>query len=220
MWTSDSSFACRSSSGFFSSGAIIASTSGSAGSISRALSYSAPIVLSISSSSVVSGSTVVMLNSLQLGKVALSQKSFLGASSCQSSSWFSDSLILCKSSAGSFFGLHVKISTSNVHGSLTTAFSYLSSFVSSSVGTNSPRSGSVSLTVIGVSFGAASYSQKLVIASSSAEVSSWVSASAVLGKAAMSSGNFLPLKVSLEMRSSLMSLAMSYDVVQPKMTYI
>jgi hypothetical protein len=36
----------------------------------------------------------------------------------------------------------------------------------------------------------------------------------------MSSGNFLPLKVSLEMRSSLMSLAMSYDVVQPKMTYI
>ncbi len=43
---------------------------------------------------------------------------------------------------------------------------------------------------------------------------------AVLGKAAMSSGNFLPSKVSLEMRSSLMSLAMSYDLVQPKMTDI
>jgi hypothetical protein len=97
-------------------------------------------------------------------------------------------------------------------------FSYGQPFISSAIATNAPRSGSASLTVIGGSFGAASYSQMINVGSTSVESSQWSSVSAILGKSAMGSGARLPLTVSLAIRRNLLTAAVSYDLAVPLIT--
>ena len=215
VWTSDSSFACRSTSGSSASRAVIASASGSGGSISRAVSYNAPAALANLSASADSGSMVVVVHAVQLGTVSQSQRIALGVSACEYSSWFSESMIVCKSSAGTSFSLLARVSSSNLRGSVSAVFSYVQSAVSSAIGTNSPRSGSSLLTVTGSSFGAASYSQMIAFGSTSVAASMWISVSAILGKVAMGSGTRLPLTVSLSIRQSILTAVVSYDFVVP-----
>jgi hypothetical protein len=138
---------------------------------------------------------VVVVHAVQLGTVSQSQRIALGVSACEYSSWFSESMIVCKSSAGTSFSMLARVSSSNLRGSVSAVFSYVQSAVSSAIGTNSPRSGSSLLTGTGSSFGAASYSQMIAFGSTSVAASIWISVSAILGKVAMGSGTRLPLTV-------------------------
>ncbi len=106
----------------------------------------------------------------------------------------------------------------NLRGSASGLLSYGQPFFSSAIATNAPRSGFASLTVNGGLFGAASYSQRIKVGSTSVDSSQWLSVSAILGKSAMGSGARLPLTVSLAIRRNFLTAAVSFDLAVPRTT--
>ena len=77
----------------------------------------------------------------------------VGRSGAESTEWVSDSLIVCKVSAGGEGSLSVVATSGLVSGSMTSGMSYDASGLSTSVVVNARSSGGLRTTVVGGGFG-------------------------------------------------------------------
>jgi len=107
VWRSDSGVVCRSASGGFPDGAVSVSSGRQRGSVSRVLSYNAPVVSSVGPSNSASsgGLSLTVVGRGGAGSSDISAAASVGVTGCAASVWRSDSGVVCRSSGGIGGGL-------------------------------------------------------------------------------------------------------------------
>jgi len=184
-WTASSSVSLKISRGaFVHMKDIVISTDSRFGSVSDALSFDVASVSSIGAVLVaLTGSISVTAVGANLGSFSISMKLVLDSSTCAISNWKSDSTIDCKVVRGAGHSLRALVSgaLNTPRPILTKSISYSSPAISS-LNSNAPKSGSVSLTVSGTGFASFGVCGKSRIHDSALEGSAWMSDSCMVVK--------------------------------------
>eukprot|EP00960_Hanusia_phi_P007382 210360-Hanusia_phi.AAC.1 len=181
-WESDSSVRCMTSSGVQSTGMIIVTLSENAGSLSSSFSYS---IRSASQTHVANfattGSSVVTLFGNQLLRVSPTTTIRISGTGSEYTTWDSEFSLTCSPSQSWKSSASVLVTSHAAVGSLTQVLSIDILSVVLPTSGNKVSSGSISLTLHGSGFGAASTSQAIAIGFLSAfDATMWISDTSVL----------------------------------------
>eukprot|EP00292_Cryptomonas_paramecium_P001669 CAMPEP_0113679554 /NCGR_PEP_ID=MMETSP0038_2-20120614/10723_1 /TAXON_ID=2898 /ORGANISM="Cryptomonas paramecium" /LENGTH=1045 /DNA_ID=CAMNT_0000597627 /DNA_START=986 /DNA_END=4119 /DNA_ORIENTATION=- /assembly_acc=CAM_ASM_000170 len=214
VWVSATSLACGMGSVGSGGGSVrVVVTSGVAvGSLSAVLSYDAGGVSStVTVNGVGSGSTFVTVSGGSFGVVSTSGQGRVGGSGAELSLWVSDTAMVLRTSSGAGGSVSVSVSVQGVAGSLTQGFSF-GAGVSGQTSINRARSGSSVVTVSGGSFGVVSTSGQGRVGGSGAELSLWVSDTAMVLRTSSGAGGSVSVSVSVQGVAGSLTQGFSHDV--------
>jgi len=148
------------------------------------------------------------------GTFSLSATSRLGATTCEASTWGSDSTVECRTAHGAMSTRRVTVTAGlGSVGSLTEAVSFDGPLLLSARFANRPATGRATVSVSGANLGAlASYSVSARVGATACEASSWVSATAVACRAPAGVAASMRLLLTVGARAGTATDALSYDV--------
>jgi len=185
--------------------------SGRVGNLSSAVQSDRVIVSSTSSfSPPTTGSVRFVLFGSGMGDTAVSIMASIAGSSCETSSWISDTAVGGKVSAGSSHSLSTRVSfvLSN-SATLSLAISFARPRVSS-IKETAPSSGAVYITVTGSMFSQNYATSWASVGGTAVEQSAWVSFSSLIGKVSAGQDSAQGLMISVGLLYSVSSLMHSY----------
>ena len=214
-WVSDTSV-----SGFVAQGGKISRKStitvgDNYGSMSTGLSYSSAVLsLPIMHNAHGSASLVLTLFGSAISLKHSTQAARLGESSCEMSTWLSQSSILCKSVQSVIKSRMTTISVGNVRGSLSNLISFAIPNICSPGTSNFAGTGSSRFTIYGASLGEKVVSNMCRQALTSCEASFWIGNTALVCKAANSLALSNHVRVTLGDVVGSMSSTVSVDIMQ------
>lgn len=139
----------------------------------------------------------------------------LGSSVSEAVAWISSSAVLCKFSSGSGLNFAAIASVGVQRSNATLSLSYALPGVSLLLVSNAARTGSTSLSVMGVRFGIVSVSQSVSFSGSSCESSRWISDSSANCKSLSGSRQAAVLLVTSALLRFSTAVTMSYDALLP-----
>ena len=140
-WISETSISCKFASGIGESHVFSLSVGSLVGSISEFFSYFSSSVSSISPPNLASsGLEGITTSGTYFGTSTYSISGRLGSSSIGSSSWISDTLVLCQSSAGVGNAFQVSVTAGTAYGTLFSAVSYNVPSITGAASTSQARS--------------------------------------------------------------------------------
>ena len=190
IWSSETSLFCKLAAGVRATGKWIVTAGISTSSLTEAQSFDRISFLNPTFPTVGSKNASVTRQNLastggtgliRFGRgfkdIGYSLRTRVGFTACEASHWGSDSSVVCKSPTGS--GATRRLSLTSGFQSVTTTavVSYIVPSLSKIVTTNTAVTGSVSITVLGLSVGYPSSSARLLY--SAAEATSWISSSSI-----------------------------------------
>ncbi|KAJ1470089.1 hypothetical protein T484DRAFT_1849086 [Baffinella frigidus] len=207
-WQSDSSLTCKTARGTGGTKRVAITAGVRVGTVTEAVSYDAPtldrftnnlyelegeLLNATGRANVVAvGGVEIVLSGAGLGLDSYTGASRVGQTGCEASKWASDTSLVCKTAGGVFGTLRVAVTAGARVGSVTEAVSYdvpmlaggldlsFDEDVTATFGrTNSPSTGSVSMTVVGSMFGESDYTGASRVGSTACEASGWESDSSV-----------------------------------------
>jgi hypothetical protein len=212
FWVSDSSAISKVPNGVGFQLTFVLSASVASSALPNSTSYEAPTVTSsVRTNGVSTGTQSVTIFGASFGFQSYSDKFRLGSSAFLSSRFLSDTSVRCKTTSGVSRALSFIASAAIQSSSLTSGFSFNAPGILSSLGRNSPSSGSVSITLIGSTYASEGYSDSPRVGLSACEASLWLSASTVVCKLASSVEGRLSLIVSNSQPSPTLSSSFSFD---------
>jgi len=217
-WVSESSLVVKVSAGSMSLAPVMVTVSllSSAAQSTVAVSFNVPIVSSVRNTMLSTGANSITVFGRSIGVVDMTAIMRTGVSVSESSSWISGSSVKCKSESGSGRSFGILASFANRVGSLSAAFLYAGyrpPFLSLISVSNSPVSGSVSVTVFGGEYSSADRSHFVRIASASSALAVvWRSDSSLSAKVPPGVGNRIQITISHGRQiNALFSRAFSFD---------
>jgi len=208
QWNSDTAIRCRVVAGSVNVPLVVSVASGT-GSLTGFLSYDVPIQSSVAFALFAStGSVSITVFGFNTG-VSYSQKVLISGSSCESTSWISDSSLQSRFASGIGFSQIVSVSSGKRSSSgLTVSYS---SPVSLYVGNACvPATGSAKIQTIGRSFGVNSYTGTSRTGGSSSVASLWLADSCIVSKSPSVVIIFKQVSVTVGRRESVITSAISY----------
>jgi len=221
FWTSSTAIVCSVSSGLGTRIAFpltIANVVGTGMSSNAGIfSFDAPVVTDNQARNVPStGLALITVNGLNFGAEFGSPTGMIGLTLCATTSWNSDSSLVCLVRQGwnsKSTTLFTSVSVAAVVGTLNQAFTYDAPVLTGLLQTvtNSPASGGASITVFGLNFGPIDISSTVFVAEVLCQTSVWVTDSSL--KCAVGSG-YDPskvLKITVANRVGTLRSAFSYD---------
>lgn len=180
-WNSATSIACYLEDGFGSSMPILATIDTLVGTRFGVFSFDSPVASFVrAQNGVSSGGTIVTFSGKNFGFSDSSPTALLGASSCMTSIWTTDTSVACASPYGTGSGFRAVLTIDAVPGTMTTVFSYdspVTSFVSQF---NGPKTGLTQVSVLGLNFGGSDTTPTVMVQSATMCASvSWTSHSSL-----------------------------------------
>jgi len=217
-WISESSLVAKLSAGSarFAPVSVTVSMLASLAQSDFAVSFNVPIVSSVRQSMLSTGSSSISVFGRRFGHADMTSILRISGSSCETSTWISESSVSCKSLSGSGRSLSIVVSSVIRSGSLSSAFSYEGyrpPFASLIATGNGPTTGSLSVTVFGGQYSSVDRSHRIRISSASSSLAAvWTSDSSLSGKVLPGVGSRNHVAVSHGRQSSLqLSRVFSYD---------
>ena len=158
------------------------------------------------------GGTLVTVVASNFGHSGYSGVARVGSSACQSSSWVSESAIVCKESTGLANSHAIIMSLAKQQATLSVAFTYNRPALRGSTATNQASDPTGPLTVFGENFGAYRSSARARVAGTSAQATYWFSDTAARCRAAFGLGGSHQLVFTAARGSSgTLTDTLSYD---------
>ena len=229
-WQSDISLVCNTARGAKETMRLAITVGVEVGSVTEAVSYDAPTLSSVLTRNLVTvGGVDVVLFGESFALDAYSGGARIGQTGCEASAWASDTSLACKTAGGVFATLRVIVTAGGRAGSASHAVSYDVPMLAggrnlSDAGddenenatsfsrTNSPSTGSVSMTVVGLALGRSDYTGASRVGSTACEASGWDSDSSLR---CLSSGGLvatLRVAVTAGIRAGSVTEGLSFDV--------
>jgi hypothetical protein len=150
--------------------------------LNETFTYDLPTPSSVAKSNgPTTGGVAVTIYGHGIGENDYSARLRMGDSGCESSTWVSDSSVVCVVGSGvGGGGKTVTVSSGVQDGSMSEGWSYDVPVVSSVAKTNGASTGGFDVTVVGRGFGTSGYSVGVRVGGSGCERSDWVSDSSVV----------------------------------------
>ena len=185
-WRSDSSLLCRSASAHLARDSIVVTAGRLTGTLTN-LFADMGLMLSVlqRSNSPMSGSAIINVMGLRLGRESYSASLRIGNSAAQATVWVSESSIRCRISAASGksdVAASLVITVSGSKGSLSSVFSYDAVSLSAASASNLQSWSQVSVGLLGADYGIHCSSPKMRVAGTDALATSWLSDSSVVSQ--------------------------------------
>jgi len=176
-WNSATSIGCYLDDGFGSAMPILATIDMLVGTRFGVFSFDSPVVSFVrSENGVSSGGTIITLSGKNFGFSNSSPTALLGASSCLTSVWTSDTSVECALTYGTGAKHRSVLTIDSVAGTMISVFSYDSPVSSFANAYNGPSTGGVMVTVSGLNFAGGDVTPTIVIDSATICTSvSWTS---------------------------------------------
>ena len=210
-WVSTSSLVCQAGHGQRKSSRVTLSIGQRHESLTALLSQDTVYVSGARRSNLVGlGSSMITLNGRGTGSELSSIGGRVGRTACGFSTWTSDTAVLCLTGQGRLNSWRFSVTVQRVLGSFSAAFSRDSSVEMTGASTNSERTGSASLTLVGAGLGVYSQSGLSKVGWSSASGSQWTSDTSLACK--MTQGSTGSRGVMVSSGYSLGSLSLSLSV--------
>ncbi len=181
-WMSDSSLICKSPSGTNRNVVFFVSLSNSVVTTSQTISYHSPAITNLRGSSPSTGSSTLTISGSSFGIHDSTVKSRIGHTSCEFTSWTSDSSLHCKNGAGIGKNIAVVTTVSQSLQISTQTYSYFKPTITAIIQGIIPTTGGFSVTVIGLGYGVSDYSVRVRVGGTGCEGSVWVSDSSAVCK--------------------------------------
>ena len=215
VWVSDSILRVKVSHGLSNqaSASVSVFRSVTFGSLSNAVTFGLPdVVVVIPKIAPKSGSVSVTVQARSFGMASVTSFIKIGSTSSLSSSWRSDSSVTVKVPSVSAINVAVASTVARQASVLSTAMSF-DAHRAIVAAQNSPTTGSISMSVVGVDFGSWDFTSAFIRHDkSSAMASLWTSASAVRCNIASGVGQNIGIFVSVRRDTSFLNFSVSYDV--------
>ena len=176
-WVSQTSISGKVQPGSRATQSLLITAGAVVGSCSGILSYDAGGASTLASMNVAgSGHVYVSVRGVDFGTGSDSVGSRAGGTSCEGTAWTSDSTLLCKSSAGQGGSKAVTVTSGGRVGSVSRILSVDLMSASGNVRvSNSPSTGSISITVVSSGLGSVAWSCGSRMGGSACEASTWTS---------------------------------------------
>ncbi|KAJ1475837.1 hypothetical protein T484DRAFT_1827001 [Baffinella frigidus] len=209
-WESDSSMCCLSSGGVFGTLSVAVTAGNRAGSVTEGLSYESVTVNSVEGVNLATDmSSNVTLMGSGLGEADYSAAGRVGATSCEGSTWVSDTCVRCQSSTGVGRSQRVSV-TAGLHvGSAIEVHSYEGAGLVNN-GTNFATATGGEVALMGSGLGVADYSAEGRVGATACEGSNWASDSSLVCMAASGIGQTLSSTVTVGVQVGSLIKAGSY----------
>jgi len=194
-WSSVTAILCNQPAGYTSNHKLVASVSGSDGTLVGIFTYDAPIITSLSHTNMPSttGASITIYGT-NFGFEDATPLPRVGSTRCATTSWNSESALVCRTSSGSRFSLSFATTIGQTVGTSVSFFTYDAPVVTSLQAPNAPATALASITVQGLNFNPTDESNTIVIGLTTCTTSSWVSPTAMMCQSApgvgMPSGAF------------------------------
>ena len=226
-WISDSTILCGQSNAFAKgSGSIGLTALGSVATLSEALSYDSPMVSSVQKTNIaaplqariltISGFNFAYTNPRSQHSLLPSMGVRLQATSVEQTTWVSQTAIIVKKEgrSGSPGSMSLMVTAGATLGSITESLSYDSIASSTTLPTNTPATGSSSITVSGFGFGDSSgrsLATRIGPSGTGCEASLWVSETSVQCLRSSGLGKSRRISVTASNVAASQTEALSYD---------
>jgi hypothetical protein len=148
---------------------------------------------------------------INVGTTAISAIPRTGFTAAQSSKWISDSSVWCMTSWGLRSSRMLLLTSGNAMGCSTGAFSYAGLASSAISTTNKPTTGTVSVSIFGMGFGAYIVTSKLHYGYSSCEATTWTSTSTIRSRISAGATSSAGPKLTAQLGISSLTAAHSFD---------
>ncbi|KAJ1465477.1 hypothetical protein T484DRAFT_1864633, partial [Baffinella frigidus] len=218
-WVSDSSLFCKTGFGLGGSTSVAITAGVRVDTMTAVLSYNSPVL-----SGGGNATTFGRSNSPSTGSVSMtivgagfaindySQRSRVGGTACEATSWESDNSMRCLSSGGVFGTLRVAVTAGVSVGTVTESLLYDVPMLSITTRANRAGGGSASVTVQGSGLGHSDYTGESRVGATACEASEWESDSSL--RCLSSGGVFgtLSVAVTAGIRAGSVTEGLSYDV--------
>jgi len=190
-WIASTSIICLVAAGVNSEwhGSVVVTSGSAVGSLTEAATYDAPIS-ALTPSNVKLTSDIVLIMGVDLGLMDSTLQGRFSLSSAESSTWFSDTLVLCLSNSGISSTLSVFVTIARVVDTLSQALSYDGPKIASVV--VHQKEMKISWSVAGKNFGVNALSPSSRLGFSQALATRWLSDSSIF---CQSSGNHLAIRL-------------------------
>jgi len=184
-------------------------------SFSLAMTHSSPRLSSlIATNSPGTGAVQVTVLGRGVGQSGLSIRGRIGGSGCSSSTWVSDSSLVCLRGPTLSVGLPFAMSVIREVGSVSSQISYNAARVNGMSNRNAGTTGAQSVTVVGVSMGRSPRTASVALGGSNSEATRWVTDSSLHAKAptaAWGTRKDLNAIVSVPAKQETLSNALTYS---------
>ena len=216
MWLADSSVVCKSGHRLKASLRVTLTSGGQGvGSLTQMASAdgaSASVLLRANVAS--SGSAVVTVHGLGMGRAFASLKSRLGETSSISTIWISVTSTWCKSSSGQRGSFVLSLSIGGQISSGSGLYSYSVTSLSCLAGTNAPLTGSNSFTIYGAISSLASLTGNVRFDGTACQETSWISCTSVSCRTGQIFLGSRPVFYSVSLRTGTVTYTLSADQSQ------
>ena len=214
-WISDSALNSLDAAGVGSTGPLCVSVGQKCGTLTEAWTYDGPLASAVRPINQGSQQRVFTVFGFDFAGQLLAGSSASGVSetSCESSTWISQTALICKSAVYLRDSNYVYVTVVGSQGSITEIYSYNTPRVFGLGNKNGPSSGSASVTIFGIFFGVMDNSDASRARYSACEVSIWKSDSAVQGKVSYGLQATLEFYVTANVRVSTRSKAFTFDKI-------
>ena len=211
-WVSNTALACRPARGLLSARPAVATVGVEAGTRTSVFSFDLHIVSTlVHPNGPESGGAPMSLLGANFGWLDRSGQVRLGGSGCESTTWTSDSALLCLLPSGGGLGLGVAVTLGLVVESRAAAFSYDGAVLAAvATAANARGMGSSTVSLIGTDL-VPMLSPALRLGYTACHSSVWVSGTSALCLAAPGGSGTQPVTVTVAVKARETSAAMSYD---------
>ena len=212
VWISDTSAVCKAGQGSGSTIRLAVTVGMRPGTHTQAWSYDSPSISSLGRPNIPStGSVALTIFGGAFAHADISPWARVGFTSCEGTSWTSETSVKCLVASGVFATLRVLVTASVKAGTTTELMSYDTPRVSHVVNSNCPVLGGCNILILGSGFGHSDMSAAARIGRTACITTPWLSSSSLSCRVPYGSGARREVVATIGMRTMSKSLAFSYD---------
>jgi hypothetical protein len=221
-WTSTTAVICASADGYSTTTHVAVIVAGLTGTEENSFTYDSPVVTYADLfNQPTSGGTSLTITGVNFGSVNLTPASGsyarIGMTECATTSYTSDTSLLCQGEQGSGYGLNSMLTVSSLVGTRENAFSFDTPITSQLQPANMVSTAYSSITLIGVNFGSMELSGTAVIGTTLCQTSSWASYTHLLCEVLPGIGKSITSTVEVSSLIGTLLAKFSYD--SPTVSY-